>query len=174
MSSSESPQASPPRRRMLRAAALLPVVLLPAGCGFQLRRAAELHFDSIALTGFAPRSPLARELRVALERSVTVKDDQAQAQVVLQALDDRRSRRAVAYTASGEVRDIQLRLLLRYRAQAPTERELVPESTIELMREMTFIEAKALGKQQEEQDLFREMQGEVVQQLLLRLSAIRL
>ncbi len=39
---------------------------------------------------------------------------------------------------------------------------------------MTFIESAALGKQQEEQDLFREMQSDIVLQVMLRLSAIRL
>jgi LPS-assembly lipoprotein len=50
----------------------------------------------------------------------------------------------------------------------------VPDSEILLIREMTFIEAKALGKEQEEQDLFREMQSDLVLQVQLRLSAIRL
>ena len=61
--------------------------------------------------------------------------------MVLQALGDERIRRAVAFTASGQVRDIQLRLVFRYRAQTPAERELIPDSKIELIREMTFIEA---------------------------------
>ncbi len=167
MSSSESA----PRRRLVLQAA--PALLL-AGCGFELKRVAALQFDSIALTGFAPRSPLAQELRTTLERTVTVKESPAQAQVVFQALSDERIRRAVAFTASGQVRDIQLRSLLRYRAQTPSERELIPDSKIELIREMTFIEGKALGKEQEEQDLFREMQSDIVLQLMLRLSTIRL
>jgi len=158
------------RRRLLLQAA----PLLLAGCGFELKRAAALQFQSIALTGFAPRSPLAEELRVALARSVTVLESPAQAQVVLQALSDERTRRAVAFTASGQVRDIQLRMRLKYRAQTPAQRELVPDSEILLIREMTFIESKALGKEQEEQDLFREMQSDLVLQVQLRLSAIRL
>ncbi len=156
------------RRRLLLQAA----PLLLAGCGFELKRVAALQFQSIALTGFAPRSPLAEELRVALARSVTVLESPAQAQVVLQALSDERTRRAVAFTASGQVRDIQLRMRLKYRAQTPAQRELVPDSEILLIREMTFIESKALGKEQEEQDLFREMQSDVVLQIVLRLSTI--
>ena len=172
MSSSEVFAA---RRRLLRAAPGLAAPLLTfGGCGFELKRAAELHFDSIALTGFTPRSPLAQELRTALERSITVKEAQAQAQVVLQALSEQRLRRAVAFTASGQVRDIQLRLVFRYRAQTPAERELIPDSRIELMREMTFVESAALGKEQEEQDVFREMQSDIVLQVMLRLSTIRL
>jgi LPS-assembly lipoprotein len=163
MSSSET------RRALLRAAPLL----LLTGCGFELRRAADLQFDSIALTGFAPRSPMAAELRSALERNVVIKESPAQAQVVLQALTDQRLRKVVAFTASGQVRDIQLRTLLRYRAQTPAERELIPESRIEQIRELTFIESRALGKEQEEQDLFREMQSDTVLQVMLRLSTVK-
>jgi len=158
------------RRRWLAA---LPLLAL-AGCGFELRRAADLQFQSIALAGFPPRSPLAEELRVALERTVQVKASPDQAQVILQALSEERLRRAVAFTASGQVRDIQLRLRLKYRAQTPAQRELIPDSQIELIRELSFVESKALGKEQEAQDLFREMQSDIVLQVMLRLSAIRL
>ena len=158
------------RRRWLAA---LPLLAL-AGCGFELRRAADLQFQSIALVGFPPRSPLAEELRTALERTVQVKASPDQAQVILQALSEERLRRVVAFTASGQVRDIQLRLRLKYRAQTPAQRQLIPDSEIELIRELSFIESKALGKEQEAQDLFREMQSDIVLQVMLRLSAIRL
>lgn len=158
------------RRRLLLATPLLGL----AGCGFELKREAALQFESIALIGFAPRSPLATELRTALERSITVMDSPAQAQVVLQALSDERTRRVVVFTASGEVRDIQLRMRLKYRAQTPSQRELIPDAEILQIRELTFIESKTLGKQQEEQDLFREMQSDTVRQVMLRLSTLRL
>jgi LPS-assembly lipoprotein len=167
MSSSE---ADLRRRRWLAA---LPLLAL-AGCGFELRRAADLQFQSIALAGFAPRSTLAEELRTVLERTVELKDAPEQAQVILQALSEERLRRVVAFTASGQVRDIQLRLRFKYRAQTPRQRELIPDSQIELIRELSFVESKALGKEQEAQDLFREMQSDIVLQVMLRLSAIRL
>ena len=167
MSSSE---ADLRRRRWLAA---LPLLAL-AGCGFELRRAADLQFQSIALAGLAPRSTLAEELRTVLERTVELKDAPEQAQVILQALSEERLRRVVAFTASGQVRDIQLRLRFKYRAQTPSQRELIPDSQIELIRELSFVESKALGKEQEAQDLFREMQSDIVLQVMLRLSAIRL
>jgi LPS-assembly lipoprotein len=166
MSSSEPPVS---RRRLLAAAPWLAL----AGCGFQLKGAATLQFESIALTGFAPRSPLEQELRAALKRNADVKDTPDQAQVVLQALEEQRLRRAVAFSAAGEVRDIQLRTIFRYRAQTPAGRELIPDSRIELIRELSFIERQALGKQQEAEALFREMQADIVQQVLLRLSTLR-
>jgi LPS-assembly lipoprotein len=159
------------RRRAWLAAAL---PWLAAGCGFELRRAADLHFGSIALVGFAPRSPLADELRSVLARSVVVRPAPDQADVVLQALTDQRTRKAAAFTASGQVRDIQLRTVFKYSAHTPAERELLAPSQIELYRDMTFIEVKALGKEQEEQALFREMQSDIVLQVMRRLSTIRL
>ncbi|MGL6112054.1 MAG: LPS assembly lipoprotein LptE [Rubrivivax sp.] len=158
------------RRRLVLAAPLLGL----AGCGFELKRVAALQFQSIALSGFAPRSPLADELRTVLARSITVVASPEQAQVVLQSLSDERTRRAVTFTASGQVRDIQLRMRLKYRAQTPAQRELVPDSEIVLIRELSFVESKVLGKEQEEQALFREMQSDLVLQVMLRLSAIRL
>jgi len=167
MSSSD---AAPGRRLLLRAVPLLAL----AGCGFELKRVAALQFESIALIGFAPRSPLATELRTALERSITVKDSPEQAQVVFQALTDERTRRVVVFNASGQVRDIQLRMRLKYRAQTPSQRELIPDAEILQIRELTFVESKTLGKEQEEQDLFREMQSDTVLQVMLRLSTLRL
>lgn len=153
-------------------AAALP--LAAAGCGFKLRGAAELQFDSIALTGFAPRSSLAQQLRRTLARSVTVLDGPDRAEVVLQATTDQRTRKAAAFTASGQVREIQLRTIFEYRAHTPAGRELLAPARIEQYRDMTYVEAKTLGKEQEEEALFREMQDEIVQQVLRRLSAIRL
>ncbi len=94
--------------------------------------------------------------------------------MVLQAVSELRTKKVVAFTPSGQVRDIQLRTLLRYEAHTPRERVLIPESEIVQYRDLTYIESKTLGKEQEEQQLYREMQSDIVSQLLLRLSAIRL
>jgi LPS-assembly lipoprotein len=158
---------------MRRRALLLGLPAL-AGCGFELKRAAQLNFQRIALTGFAPRSPLADELRGVLARSITVVPTPDQAEVVLQALVDQRSRKVVAFTASGQVRDIQLRMLFRYSARTPADRELIAPAEIDMNRDLSFVEAKTLGKEQEEQALFREMQSDIVLQVMLRLSTIRL
>ncbi|TMG99758.1 MAG: hypothetical protein E6H79_18125, partial [Betaproteobacteria bacterium] len=73
------------RRRLF----LQRVAVVLAGCGFELRRPPELHFKSIALTGFAPRSTMATALRDALrEANVVILEDAAQAQLTLEALTD--------------------------------------------------------------------------------------
>lgn len=162
----------PPRagRRPLLAAA---VAGLTAGCGFQLRQPPVFTFRRIALTGFAPRSPLADELRGTLMRSLTVETDPARAEVVLQALTDARERAVVATTSAAQVRELQLRLRLRFRTHTPAGRELTPPAELVLTRDMSTSESVALAKQYEEAELFREMQSDVVAQVLRRLAAIK-
>ena len=98
----------------------------------------------------------------------------AQAEVVLQALVDRRERSAAATTAAGQVRELQLRLLATVRADTPGGRVLMAPVALRLVRELTTTETAALAKSAEETEIFREMQDDVVAQLLRRLSAVRL
>jgi LPS-assembly lipoprotein len=144
------------------------------GCGFQLRGTPPAGFQTIALTGFAPRSPMAEALRRSLADSVRVVDSPAAAEVVLQALADRRERTVVASTSAAQVREFQLRVVLQFRADTPTGRELLPMADLQLTRDLTFAESAALAKEHEENELFRDMQADIVAQVLRRLSAIRL
>ena len=166
--------SSPDRRVLLAGAASATLSLVLAGCGFKLRGAEPLAFRSIALTGFAPRSPLAQELKDALERSVIVEPVPARAELVFQALLDVRERAIVATTAAAQVREVQLRLKLRWRTLTPAGREVTPPVELALSRDMSYSESIALAKQHEEADLYREMQTDIVAQVLRRLAAIRI
>ena len=167
------------RRRLLATGAALstraalPTFALLSGCGFQLRRPPELNFQSIALTGFAPRSPLAEELRRQLLLQVRVLDTPDKAQVVLHALEDQRERSVVASTAAAQVRELQLRLKLNFRAHTPSGRELIARSELLLQRDMSYSENAALAKEFEEAELFRELQADLVGQVLRRLAAVK-
>lgn len=146
---------------------------LLAGCGFEIRRPPKLPFASIALTGFAPRSPLAEEFRRQLAPQVRLLETPDKAEVVLQALDDVRERSVVASTSAAQVRELQLRLKFNFRAHTPGGRELIPRAEMLLTRDLSFSETQALAKEQEEADLFREMQADVVAQVLRRLAAVK-
>jgi LPS-assembly lipoprotein len=153
-------------------AAATAAVLL-AGCGFALRRPPQLAFASIAFTGFAPRSPLGQALRREIVAPTRVLDDAARAEVVLQALEDKREKSVVASTAAAQVREVQLRVKFAFRAHTPGGRELLPRAELLLARDMSTSETAALAKEQEEAELYREMQADLVQQVLRRLAAIR-
>lgn len=164
------------RRRLLRGLGMglaLPAAALLGGCGFQLRRLPELQFQSIALLGFAPRSPMADALREQLRLQVRVLEAPERAQVVLRALEDQRERSVVASTSAAQVRELQLRLKLSFRADTPAGRELIPSSELLLQRDMSYSETAALAKEFEEAELFREMQADLVGQVLRRLAAVK-
>lgn len=148
--------------------------LLLAGCGFELRRPPQMPFQRLAMAGFTPRSPLAEALRRALAPGVEVKPQPAQAQVVLHALADERGSSIVAQTSAAQVRELRLRLKFGFRAETPAGRELIAPTELLLTRDMSYSETAALAKEQEEQELYRVMQSDVVQQVLRRLAAIRL
>lgn len=155
-------------RRTLLATAALGL----AGCGFELRRPPAMAFGRIALTGFAPRSPVAEELRRQLATRVQVVDAPAQAEVVLQALADTREKSVVASTSAAQVREFQVRVKLHFRAHTPAGRELIAPAELLLTRDLSYSETAALAKEQEENELYREMQSDVVAQVMRRLASI--
>ena len=145
-----------------------------AGCGFELRRAPELRFRSIALAGFKPKATLADELRRPIGTSTTtvVVETPTQAQVVLEALTDAREKSVVASTAFGQVRELQLRSRFGFRLRTPAGRELIPATEILLSRDMSYSESAALAKEQEEEALYRSMQNDIAAQVLRRLASV--
>jgi LPS-assembly lipoprotein len=142
-----------------------------SGCGFELRRSPALPFRSIALVGFAPQSPLADELRRRLSQTVQVLEQPARADVVLQALTDARSRSVVASTAAGQVRELQLRVRLRFRLSTPAGRELLAPAELLLTRDMSYSESAALAKEHEEALIYRALDDDIASQVLRRLAA---
>lgn len=142
------------------------------GCGFERRRAPSLRFRSIALLGFSADSPMRLALSRQLALQVRVQDSPVGADVLLQALEDARERSVVAITAAAQVRELQLRARLTFRASTPAGRELIPRAELLLSRDMSYSESTALAKEQEEAELFRNMQSDIVAQVLRRLAAL--
>ena len=146
-----------------------------SGCGFELRRAPELRFKTLQLAGFKAHSPLADELRRSIAASTTTRVVEAasQAEVVLEALTDLRDKGVVTSTTAGQVREVQLRYKLNFRVHTPAGKELIAATEIATSRDMTYNERDALAKEQEEELLYRAMQGDIASQVLRRLAAIQ-
>jgi LPS-assembly lipoprotein len=161
------------RRRVLRLACAAGAAAL-AGCGFKLRRPPSLSFATVQLVGFPARSPFTEELQRSIEASgsTRVVESVVQAEVVLEALADVRDRTIAAQTAAGQVREFTLRTRLRFRLRTPAGRVLIPDTELLLSRDMSYNETNALAKQQEEEMLYRSMQGDIVEQVMRRLAAV--
>ena len=151
---------------------------LLASCGFRLRGAQNFAFDSIYVA-MPAASGLGNELRrqLASNGKLQVIRDAAEApkaQVVLESLQDQRERLVVGLTASGQVREFQLRVRFRFKLRTPAGKELIADTEILQQRDVSFSETTALASEQKDQLLYRDMQSDVVQQVLRRLAAVRL
>ncbi len=169
---------TPTRRHWLAATTALGAGALLSGCGFRLRGAQTFAFDSIYVA-IPDASGLGNELRRQLASSSKVRvirdaKEAAQAQVVLESLQDQRERTVVGLTAAGQVREFQLRVRFRFRLRTPAGKELIPDTEILQQRDVSFSETNALASEQKDQLLYRDMQSDVVQQVLRRLAAVRL
>ena len=157
-------------RRLL----LLGAAAMLAGCGFELKRPPELSFKTIQLTGFAPRSPLAVELKTNIDATPTTRVVEAakDAEVVLQALGETREKVVVAQTAANQIREFELRYRFTFRVRTVAGKDLIPESEIVLTRSLTYSETIALAKEQEEAFLYKTMQSDIVSQVSRRLASV--
>ena len=161
----------PSRRRLLGAAALAAML---AGCGFQLRRPPELAWKRIFLSGFSEDSTLADELRRQLSTSpgVTVVDTPAEADLVIESLQDATEPLVAATTATSQISEMTLRTRLRFRVRTPAGRELIVPTELAQTRDMSYSERSALAKQHEAALLFRSMHADLAMQVLRRLAAL--
>ena len=146
------------------------------GCGFALRKAPNFAFTTL-YSGLAESSPLGVELRRSLEATgkVRVISDArrlAEAQVVLDVLQDQREKVVLSLNSSGQVREFQLRLRFAFRLRTLAGKELIPASEIALQRDISFNESVVLAKEAEENLLYRDMQSDIVQQIMRRLAAV--
>lgn len=77
----------------------------------------------------------------------------------------------LSLSAKGLVREFQLTRSFVYRIQDAKGKELIPASQIILQREMNFDDERIFAKEAEEAMIMREIEQDLVIQLLRRLSA---
>ena len=145
-----------------------------AGCGFKLRGSQNYAFKTIAIMP-NPGGPVAAELRRSFGAAVRVlapQEPPTQAQVVLDIVQEQREKTVVGVNSSGQVVEFQLRIRVKFKVGTPEGAELTPEAEILLQRDISFNESAVFAKEAEEAMLYRDMQTDVVQQLLRRLASI--
>ena len=163
------------RRRLFLLSGSVAVAL--AGCGFQLRQTGDYPFRRL-LAGFSTTSPLGAELSRQLRGTgrielLTEASQAQQADVVLDILQERRQRVVVGTNASGQVRELQLRMTVTFRLRTPEGVEWVEPVELFQQRDLSFNETAALSKEIEEAMLYRDMQNDIVQQIVRRLSRVK-
>jgi LPS-assembly lipoprotein len=71
------------------------------------------------------------------------------------------------------VREFQLRTLFSFRLRTPQDKELIELAELQQQRDISYNESAALAKENEEALLYRDMQSDLVQQIMRRLSSVR-
>jgi len=164
------------QRRAFLSLSATAAALTLSGCGFALRKAPNFAFSTL-FSSLGEGSPLGVELRRSLQstRKVEVISDPRrinEAQVILDVLGDQREKVVLSTNASGQVREFQLRLRFRFRLRTLAGKELIPDTEILQQRDISFNESAVLAKEAEEALLYRDMQNDVVQQIMRRLAAV--
>ncbi len=157
-------------RRLL----LVLVALLVSACGFHLRGAYSLPFDTLLIN-----QPETAELHAVLKRNIEastqtrIVTNAKEAQAALIVLNDAQAKNILSLNSAGRVREYQLVRTFSFKVIDDKLAEFLPPSTITLTREMTFDDAAVLSKEAEEVLLWRDIQNDLVQQLLRRLAAAK-
>ncbi len=154
---------------------LIPVlmVLLLTACGFQLRGAQPLPFSSLYIAeNWELGAMLRRNIRALGNTQLPATPQEAQA--VFTVLGEAREKHILSLSATGRVREFQLRYRLAYRVHDLKGREFIPPTEIVLVRDISFADERVLAKEQEEGLLYRDMQNDMVQQVLRRMATAKI
>jgi LPS-assembly lipoprotein len=154
-----------------RKVVLTPFILALAGCGFRLRGTAELPFSSVYVPGATSGIALDLARNIQAGTNAKVVSEAKDAEAILQFTGEAREKEILSLTGAGRVREFRLRYRVGFRVHDGKGNDFVPQNTLELTRDVTFNDAEVLAKETEEQLLFRDMQGDMVQQIMRRLSA---
>ena len=171
------------RRLVLKGGLALGSALLLAACGFKLRGAVTFAFDTIAVIA-SQNGAVAAELRNALgsrlrdagtatASSATGTTAPTPPQVTLEILQELRERSVAGVNAAGQVRELQLRIRVKFRLRNASGKDVIEDTEILQQRDISFSESAVLAKEVEEALLYRNMQTDIVQQLLRRLAAVK-
>ncbi|MGB7991762.1 MAG: LPS assembly lipoprotein LptE [Candidatus Methylophosphatis roskildensis] len=163
--------------RIPRRAAVLALVaaLGLSACGFQLRGPRPMPFDSLYVA-----MPESSELGAALKRNIRaaspgtrVTDTAQEAQAVLAPLAETREKIILSLNAAGRVREYQLKQRFGFHVHDGKGADIVAPAEIVITRDITFNDADILAKEAEETLIYRDMQNDLVQQILRRLQAAK-
>jgi len=151
--------------------AILSLCAAVAGCGFHLRGAAALPFQSILITSRSPLGlELARNIAAASNAKVVTAGD---ADAVFDLIGEQRDKVIVSLDTTGQPREYQLRYRVSYDVRNPKGGLYIAPNTLTLRREITF-NNQVLAAEYQDQLLYQDMQTDAVQQILRRMQASKL
>lgn len=160
---------------MIAGRPLLLVLLLAlvGGCGFHLRSWDIGSSISSAFVAANARNTLEAPLRRGLRQAgVTEATSATEADVVVELLEDRRERRSVSVSGQARAAEYEMTLGVRYRVLDSAGNELVTPQWLERERVFRIDRDNIVGSSEEQALLEREMESDLVQQIIRTLNAV--
>lgn len=156
------------------ATVLLSLTLLLGACGFHLRNSQDLPFSTIYIAlpeSSELRALLARNIRAGSKTEVVSQD--ADAEAIFTVTGDLPRKVVLSLNTSGRVREYQLIRTFSFRLHDKMGRDLMPPAKVEIRRDISYTDDLVLSKESEEALLWRDMQNDMVQQVLRRLATAK-
>jgi len=146
-----------------------------SACGFHLRGSYSLPWDTLYL-GLPENNEMYAQIKRGIEAMTQTRviSDAKEAQASLVILGNTQGKSILSLSGTGLVREFQLTRTFVYKIQDSGGKELVPTNQIILQRDMTFDDSHLFAKEAEEAMIWKEIQNDLVQQLLRRLAAVKL
>lgn len=162
-------------KRLFKLVVYIALVASISACGFALRGAVTFPFQSIHV-GLPDSSNLGAELKRNLRANgkTEVSTQASAADVILDVLGETRDKQILSLNSQGRVREFNLIYQLKFRLRDKAGREVITPTTISLKRNLSFKENEVLAKEAEEALLYRDMQSEIVQQIMRRLAVVKM
>ena len=157
----------------MRALISILLALTLAACGFQLRGAQPLPFSSLYIADNWELGALLRRNIRSLS-TTQLSETPQEAQAIFTLLGETKEKHILSLSATGRVREFQLRHRLAFRVHDIKGREFIPPTEIILTRDISFNDERVLAKEYEEQLLYRDMQNDMVQQLMRRMASAKI
>jgi len=152
-----------------------------SGCGFHLRGTETIEMGS-AIDRLQIRTQgsqqdktgllAAMKNAVRIQTKIQIEDTGDAPRLIL--FDEKSESRVLSVTQVGKVDEYLLKYELSFRLEDKAGNSLAPPQTVRVQRDHQFDRLNVLAKEREEVELRREMQRDAVQQILRRLSRIKL
>ncbi|MDE2428564.1 MAG: hypothetical protein KGM99_07545 [Burkholderiales bacterium] len=146
-----------------------------SACGFALRGPVALPFKSIYID-LPDSSSLGGELRrqIRANGQTSIMANASDAEVILEVLSETRDKQILSLNSQGRVREYNLNYNFRFRVRNAVGKVFLEPVDIQLKRNITFNETQVLAKEAEEALLYRDMQSDLVQQIMRRLAVMKM
>ncbi|MCB4359532.1 LPS-assembly lipoprotein LptE [Quatrionicoccus australiensis] len=158
---------------------LLLAVIIAAvltGCGFHLRGTVS---GNLPYKTFYIALPDTSEINVWLQRYIKasgkteIVSDAQNAEAIFQQVNDGRQKTILSVNAQGRVREYRLQMNYTFRVVNAKGQVLIAPNEINLIRDITYNDSAVLAKDLEEAMLWRDMNTDLVNQIMRRLSLIK-